>query len=103
MSLFFILPGRTCGLTACVLRACVALWLARRILNAQCTLLKICCPSANPFTAYDYGLPKQKEDPTVQVQVFEGNLPSIKMSHRTIMANSPKKGPSMHDTPPKPS
>ena len=52
------------------------------------------------LTEHDFGLPVEKVDQ--EAQIFEGGLPSIKMSKETIMSRSPKKGPRMHDTPPRP-
>ena len=52
------------------------------------------------LTEHDFGLPVEKADQ--EVQFYDGNLPSIKKNHTSIMAGSPKKGPHMHDTPPRP-
>lgn len=49
------------------------------------------------ITVHHFGLPRAEESEKVY---FEGHLPSIKKTKETIMAQSPKGGPSMHDTPP---
>lgn len=50
-----------------------------------------------PWTVTDYGMPPASAD---ELQVYAGQMPSIKKSKETIMSQSPTKGPSMHDTPP---
>ena len=62
----------------------------RWILEVQSALLR------GKFTPYDFGLPIGEGDDNMQY--FEGQLPSIKRTHKTIMATSPKKGPKMHET-----
>ena len=62
----------------------------RWILEVQAALLR------GKFSAHDFGLPLPSEDDNQQY--FEGQLPSIKRTHKTIMATSPKKGPKMHET-----
>ena len=70
----------------------------RRMLEAQCILLSV--SGVKPtYTPQDFGAAAKTSEST---EVFTGNLPSIKMSKETILARSPKKGPTMHDTPPKP-
>ena len=96
-------PARLCALPAAAPSCCSSdlpprTRRAGRILEAQCALLAIVNKSA--YTIYDFGAPA--ESPVDSSQVFTGNLPSIKKSAATILAASPKKGPTMHDTPPKP-
>lgn len=69
----------------------------RRILEAQCALLSA-VGAKESWTPQDFGFTKEVAG---DAQVFTGSLPSIKKSHGSIMAASPKKGPTMHDTPPK--
>ena len=80
----------------------VSFFATHRILEAQAELVKLLDASFEGLTKYDFGLKKTAVDPTVEQRVFEGNLPSIKMSHSTIVQTRPKPGPNMHDTPPSP-
>ena len=68
-----------------------------RILDVQVLLLAVLSNKPAKFTVFDYGLPSNG---AVEQQIYENNLPSIKKSHASILATSPKKGPTMHDTPP---
>ena len=69
-----------------------------RILEAQIDLLRILVGKTG-YTIADFGFPVDKTEDGPQTIVTD--LPSIKRSKETIMATSPKKGPKMHDTPPK--
>ena len=62
----------------------------RWILEAQAALLQ------GQFSIADFGFPVDEEDK--DVQVFAGDLPSIKRTKKSILATSPKKGPRMHET-----
>ena len=77
------------------LRAAVCV--RRRILTVQVSLLGV---AGQQFSVLDYGYPDTSAND--QPQVYEGHLPAIKKTKESILAASPKKGPSMHDTPPKP-
>ena len=57
----------------------------RWILEVQSALLR------GKFSAHDFGLPLPEGDED-SPQYFEGQLPSIKRTHKTIMSTSPKKG-----------
>ena len=63
----------------------------RWILEVQSALLR------GKFSAYDFGLPPPAADDDNQ-QYYDGQLPSIKRTHKTIVSTSPKKGPKMHET-----
>ena len=65
------------------------------IMRAQCTLLLLLAGKQTEIGDYGWPAPEQADAP---VQVFEGNLPSIKMPKETIMRKMPKAGPNMHDT-----
>ncbi len=71
---------------------------ARRILQVQVLLLGYLSSGGSSYTVYDFGLPQEASG---ESQFFTGNLPSIKKPKEAILAASPKKGPNMHDTPPK--
>ena len=68
-----------------------------RILDVQVFLLAVLANKPTKFTIYDYGFPSNG---AVEQEVYDKHLPSIKKSHASILATSPKKGPNMHDTPP---
>ena len=57
-------------------------------------------PNGTYWTATHFGAVSTGE---AEAEYFTGNLPSIKKPKEAILAASPKKGPTMHDTPPKPS
>ena len=66
--------------------------LARRIIDSQLLLLSLSTGSPTKYTVYDYGYPKEEIHEGPQ-RVHTGNLPSIKMSHSTIVQTRPKPGP----------
>ena len=68
------------------------------ILDAQALLANVL--AGKSFSAADFGLPSAAGGSASQV--YDGELPSIKKTKKSILSSSPKKGPNMHDTPPKP-
>ena len=47
------------------------------------------------YSPYDFGLPNDEQ---LDDQYYDGELPSIKKTKKSILASSPKKGPKMHET-----
>jgi hypothetical protein len=65
------------------------------ILHGQALLLS---SLGHSVSAYDFGFPLPADYEQEQaVEVFSGQLPSIKMTKETIHSHWPKAGPTMHD------
>ena len=65
-------------------------------LDVQIAILK------NKFSLADFGLPKAEMDRLAEIaspQRFEGNFPTIKKTKESILAESPRSGPVVHDIP----
>ena len=64
----------------------------------QAFLYNLYVTPSSPCTVYTFGWPS---DDGLEKQVYEGQLPTIKKTKESIQKNLPRKGPTMHDTPPK--